>query len=144
VFLRLRVQSDARCGGDGASMRKILIGVGILLAAGIVITLLIPAFMRSRNSHPTPPQWKCISHLRLIEAAKNRYAIDYGATNGTQLNWDNLCYYMKDLTNKCFCPSAPSSMRSPTTYTMNPIGTPSVCKVVGAKYGHSLTNLGFR
>ena len=116
-------------------MKKILIGLGILLVVGVGVVLLTQSFVRGRSNGQPP---SCYQKLRLIEAAKKQYAIDHGATNGTQLTWDDLCYYITDLTNRCFCPSAPPSSRSLTNYTMNPIGVPPVCNVVGAKGGHVL------
>ena len=116
----------------GFTLVEIMIVVAII---GLLAAIAVPAFMKARNN---ARRSACVNNLRLIESAKDNYAIDYGGTNGTQLVWDNLCFYMKDLTNKCFCPSALSSVRAPTNYTMNEIGVNATCLV--DSNAHCLTN----
>ena len=117
------------------------------LAIVICTAILIPIFigararlLRHHRDRANSCRSACVGNLRLIESAKDNYCIDYGGTNGQQLTWDNLCYYMKDLTNKCFCPAALSNLRGPTNYAMNAIGVDAACLVIGAAGGHTTTN----
>ncbi len=109
----------------------------VVAIIGLLAAIAVPAFMKARNN---ARRSACVNNLRLIEAAKDNYAIDYGGTNGTTLNWDNLCFYMKDLTNKCFCPAALSTARSPTNYNMGVVGSNALCLIVGDTGGHTTTN----
>ena len=118
----------------GFTLVEIMIVVAII---GLLAAIAVPAFMKARNN---ARRSACVNNLRLIESAKDNYAIDYGGTNGTALEWNNLCFYMKDLTNKCFCPAALSELRSPTNYEMGAIGTDARCLIIGAAGGHSTTN----
>ena len=118
----------------GFTLVEIMIVVAII---GLLAAIAVPAFMKARNN---ARRAACCNNLRLIEGAKDNYAIDYGGTNGTLLVWDNLCYYMKDLTNKCFCPAALSAMRGPTNYELNVVGVDAACLIVGAAGGHCPTN----
>jgi len=119
---------------SGFTLVEIMIVVAII---GLLAAIAVPAFMKARNN---ARRSACCNNLRLIESAKDNYAIDYGGTNGMQLVWDNLCFYMKDVTNKCFCPAAVTGGRGPTNYTMNVIGIDAVCTIVGAAGGHCTTN----
>jgi len=119
---------------SGFTLVEIMIVVAII---GLLAAIAVPAFMKARNN---ARKSACQNNLRLIESAKDNYAIDYGGTNGTQLVWDNLCFYMKDLTNKCFCPAATVGGRGPTNYTLNVIGVDAGCTIIGFAGGHSTTN----
>lgn len=119
----------------GFTLVEIMIVVAII---GMLAAIAVPAFMKARN---TARRSACVNNLRLIEAAKDNYAVDYGETNGMQLTWDNLCYYMKDLSNKCFCPSAQNYEKGPTNYVMGVIGAAPSCLITKGIVGaHSLTN----
>jgi len=78
----------------------------------------------------------CIGNLSMIESAKDGYMLIHGTSNGVQLTWDDLCPYIKDLSNKFFCVSAPHGERGLSNYSINPIGVHAVCNVVGANGGH--------
>lgn len=141
VSLRKLSREPNQIGVDGTGSREERMKArGVLFSIVICAVLIIgvSVFVNMRNARRNAYRSACIGDLRLIEASKDNYAIDYGATNGTQLTWDNLCYYIKDCTNKCFCPSATLSQRSPTNYVLNPIGVNAECVIM--KYGHNLTN----
>ena len=121
----------------GFTLVEIMIVVAII---GLLAAIAVPAFMKARNN---ARRSACQNNLRLIESAKDNYAIDYGGTNGMALVWDNLAFYMKDVTNKCVCPSAISSLRNNTNYDIGLVGTRDAACVVpgaGAAAGHTTTN----
>ena len=120
---------------SGFTLLEIMIVVAII---GLLAAIAVPAFMKARNN---ARRSACINNMRLIEASKDNYAIDYGETNGIALTWDNLCFYIKDLTNRCFCPTAISGARGPTNYNMGRLGTTPSCRTtLGATDYHTLTN----
>ena len=122
---------------SGFTLVEIMIVVAII---GLLAAIAVPAYMKARSN---ARRSACINNLRLIESAKDNYAIDYGGSNGVALVWNNLCFYVKDLTNKCFCPAALLGSRAPTNYQMNVIGVDAECLIVGFPGGHCLTNAAF-
>lgn len=72
----------------------------------------------------------CSNNLRLIEAAKDNYAIDYGGTNGTVLTWKNLELYIKDINRSIYCPGCTEEQRSPeASYDMGRLGVDVKCRI---------------
>lgn len=120
---------------SGFTLVEIMIVVAII---GLLAAIAVPAFMKARNN---AQRSACVNNMRLIEGAKDNYAVDYGETNGMLLTWGNLCYYIKDLTNKCFCPTAPNYARGPTNYNMGRIGDNPICLLtIGTIGEHTITN----
>jgi len=119
---------------SGFTLVEIMIVVAII---GLLAAIAVPAFMKARNN---ARKSVCQNNLRLIDSAKDNYATDYGGTNGAQLVWDNLSCYIKDITNKCFCPEALMGGRGPTNYILRGIGVDAQCSIIGFAGGHSTTN----
>lgn len=121
---------------NGVQMQGTMPGGGSMLIAGMTVApaasvgmlaaIAVPAFMKARNNARSSA---CVNNLRLIESAKDNYAIDYGGTNGMALKWDNLAMYINDVTNRCFCPTAPPARRSLKNYQMGRIGEDAKCLV---------------
>ena len=118
----------------GFTLVEIMIVVAII---GLLAAIAIPAFMKARNS---ARRNACVNNLRMIDAAKDQYALEYGGTNGTLYTWDNLCLYIKDMSNKCTCPAAMAAVRSITNYSIEVLGSNPLCVVQGVAFGHCLTN----
>ena len=118
----------------GFTLVEIMIVVAII---GLLAAIAIPAFMKARNS---ARRNACVNNLRMIDNAKDQYALEYGGTNGILYSWDNLTIYIKDMSNKCFCPSAVGTNRVVGDYDILPLGSNPVCLIQGALYGHALTN----
>ena len=109
---------------SGFTLVEIMIVVAII---GLLAAIAIPAFMKARNS---ARRNGCINNLRQIDGAKDQYVLEYGGTNGIVLSWNNVGLYVKDITNKCFCPTAPSGARSfSNSYTMGVVGVDPVCQI---------------
>jgi len=119
---------------SGFTLVEIMIVVAII---GLLAAIAVPAFMKARKN---AQRSACQNNLRLIDSSKDTWAIDYGGTNGSAVTWDQLCVYMKDLTNKTFCPAASGTNRSPTNYAINVVGVDAECTVIGPQGGHSMTN----
>ena len=105
--------------------------VGGVVAAMIVVVLLlsaisIPAFMKARNS---ARRNACVNNLRMIDNAKDQYAMEYACTNGAVLKWENLELYIRDMRTKCYCPTAPAANRSLDNYKINPLGANPECQI---------------
>ena len=120
----------------GFTLVEIMIVVAII---GLLAAIAIPAFMKARNA---ARRNGCINNLRQIDGAKDQYVLEYGGTNGITLSWDNVGLYVKDITNKCFCPSALSGSRSfSNSYNLNVVGTDPACIIspgVSGTPDHSL------
>lgn len=111
--------------------------VEVLIAGGLIVACAVPTiyFARQRSFRNT-----CIANLRQIEGAKDQCTPSFAGTNIFVFTWDQLSFYIKDMSNKCICPSS----RGKTTnipndcYSIEPLGNYSICKVRGAKGGHTL------
>jgi prepilin-type N-terminal cleavage/methylation domain-containing protein len=121
----------------GFTLVEIMIVVAII---GLLAAIAIPAFMKARNS---ARRNGCINNLRQIDGAKDQYVLEYGGTNGVTLSWDNVGLYVKDITNKCFCPSALAGFRSySNSYNLNVVGVDPTCLISpgdATNPGHNLS-----
>jgi prepilin-type N-terminal cleavage/methylation domain-containing protein len=106
---------------SGFTLVEIMIVVMII---GILATLSIPAFQRARDRSQITA---CINNLRIIEQAKDIWAIETKKTTGTATSLEALGDYMKPPIPLC-----PAS----GTYTYNPLGTIATCSL--ADQGHVL------
>lgn len=94
---------------------------------GLLAAIAVPSYMKARGSSRRNA---CINNLRQIDAGKEEYALEYGGTNGDELAWDNVALYVKDLTNRLFCPAAKGADRLyHRDYNINPVGVNPSCKV---------------
>ena len=109
---------------SGFTLVEIMIVVAII---GLLAAIAIPAFMKARNS---ARRNACINNLRQIDAAKDTYALEYGGTNGSSFVWDNMALYIKDITNKCICPTAVGVARTfSNSYNIGTLGTDPECQI---------------
>jgi len=123
----------------GFTLVEIMIVVAII---GLLAAIAIPAFMKARDN---ARKSACINNLRQVDSGKDQYAIEYGGTNGwAGFMWDDLVPYVKDLSNKVFCPAQLISRRGLTNYTIQALGTDPACVLfaAGTAPGHCLTNQG--
>ena len=66
----------------------------------------------------------CINHLRIIDAAKEQWAMANNKDNGAYCDWDNVVEYMGSKNKRSVCPSG-------GTYTIGKIGEDPSCSVHG-------------
>ncbi len=80
---------------------------------GLLVTICIPSFMKSRE---TSQLNSIFSNLRIVENAKDQWALQNQKGTGSLPDWPGLSDYIKGGTVK------PATSE---TYTINPVGTPS-------------------
>jgi prepilin-type N-terminal cleavage/methylation domain-containing protein len=108
---------------SGFTLLEIMMAVTII---GFLAGLTIPAFMRSRR---TTQATRCVTNLKLIEAAKEQWAMENFADIGSVcVRSDILVYFKKGFPE---CPG--SGSYEPLT----PIGSNVLCSL-GATLGHAL------
>lgn len=103
----------------GFTLVEIMIVVAII---GLLAAIAVPNFVQARNSARSNT---CINNLRLIDSAKEQYAIENNIANGTATTSANCTAYLK---NGAF-PTCPGTA---TAYTTNAIGTFPVCALSGS------------
>ena len=123
VELVAACQTSYRLHGIELASRRFLLRSII----GLLAAIAIPSFMKARAS---ARRNACINNLRQISGAKDQYALEYGGTNGTTLNWTNVGLYIKNYSNNLFCPEAAATGRGMTNYTINTVGTDPACQIL--------------
>ena len=106
---------------QGFTLVEIMIVVAII---GLLAAIAVPNFVQARNSARSNT---CINNLRLIDSAKEQYAIENNIASGAATTTANCSPYLK---NNVFpvCPAAGA-------YTTNTVGTLPVCSLSGAASG---------
>ena len=113
--------------GDGMALAGLIIGY---ISIGLMVVLLplyaaiaIPSFVRAREMSR---QNACINHLRMIDGAKDQWAIENGKTDSDTVTSENCAPYMKN--GWPMCPAGGQ-------YSVTTVGEDPACSI-GA--GHSL------
>ncbi len=110
---------------QGFTLVEIMIVVAII---GLLAAIAIPNFMKSRE---TSQKNACINNLRLIDAAKEQWALENNKSTEDGCEGTDVAPYMKG----DVMPTCPSDKTA--AYTVNDIGTPPAC--TAGKIGHTLT-----
>ncbi len=111
----------------GFTLVEIMIVVAII---GLLAAIAIPNFVQARTS---ARKSACINNLRLIESAKEQYALDNNKTTGDAVTAANIDAYLKGTTAVVSCPDD-SAKTFATSYTVDVVGTNSSCKIVPATH----------
>jgi prepilin-type N-terminal cleavage/methylation domain-containing protein len=101
----------------GFTLVEIMIVVAII---GLLAAIAVPNFVQARN---TTRKNTCINNLRLIDAAKEQYALENNKDSATTPDDADLEPYMKG-DEMPTCPSEGA-------YTVDAIGSPPTCDVDG-------------
>ena len=109
----MRVQRNTR----GFTLVEIMIVVAII---GLLAAIAVPNFVQARNTARTNT---CKNNLRIIDAAKEQFAMDNNKSNGYAVTSTEIAPYLKGSA----MPTEPSS----GTYTVSNIGTNPTCSVGG-------------
>ena len=106
----------------GFTLVEIMIVVAII---GLLAAIAVPNFVQARNAARSST---CIYNLRLIDSAKEQYAIENNTANGAATSSTTCTAYLK----QNVFPTCPSTA---TAYTTNAIGTYPTCALAGAAAG---------
>lgn len=98
----------------------------VVAIIGLLCTMAIPAFMKSRNLSQMNA---CINNLRQLDGAKEECALEFTWSNGTPVidGDSNVNAYIKFLCGTTNTPDCPGG----GIYTYNPIGTNPTCNIAG-------------
>ncbi len=92
----------------------------VVLIIALLAAIAVPSFARARNRSRISA---CVNNLRIIDAAKEQWAMENNANDGDTPTEAQITPYMKS----GVMPTCPAS----GTYTIQPIGTNPTCSVGG-------------
>lgn len=101
---------------NGFTLVEVMIVITII---AMLLAIATPSFVKTRNTARTN---SCFSNLKAVDGAKMQWAMESRKADGDSVEWDNLVpSYIK---GQVACPWG-------FAYTLQPIGTPPYCPVVG-------------
>jgi prepilin-type N-terminal cleavage/methylation domain-containing protein len=111
---------------QGFTLVEIMIVVAII---GLLAAIAIPNFIHSRT---TSQQNACINNLRLIDSAKQQWALEQKQVTSASPAGTDLQPYLGRGSNGELptCPVDPQNSFA-TSYTQNIVGTPPTCNILG-------------
>jgi type II secretory pathway pseudopilin PulG len=103
----------------------------VVAIIGLLAAIAIPNFIRARTTSQTNT---CIDNLRMIDAAKQQWALEQGRTgSATPAGTDIQPYLGRGSGELPVCPVDPAATFT-TSYTMENCQTPPVCQISPATH----------
>lgn len=105
----------------GLIMGYIVIGLSIFMIP-LMAAIAIPSFAKARD---VSMQKVCLNNLRMIEVAKEQYALEQDLADGTSVTEVNIAPYIHGDFSALQC-------MQQGVYSLNPIGTHAACSAHGS------------
>ncbi len=103
--------------------KKSIIAIGVVMLMVVVAAAMLPAFIRART---TPAEIGCINNLRLIDSAKQQWALEQRKKASDTPTWEDIRPYIGRGSNG----ELPVCHHG-GTYTIGPVGKPPTCSYPG-------------
>ena len=120
AFVVQNLNSGVLTTGRSTSGGKEMVGSVLMAPAGLMAAIAIPSFMKART---TSVQNACINNLRMIDAAKEQWALENNKAAGQAVDAKDIVDYLKG-GQIPVCPQG-------GTYKLNPIGNNPECNIPG-------------
>ncbi len=116
-----------RLNHKGFTLVEIMIVVAII---GLLAAIAVPNFVQARTTARTNA---CINNLRIIDAAKQQWALENNQADTATPTAANLNAYIKGTTAIVTCP-ADAADTFATSYTIGAVNTNPVCRIDAANH----------
>lgn len=109
--------------GEGQALAGLIMGYIVIAGSIFLIPMMaaiaIPSFVKARD---TSIEKACHNNRRIIEAAKEQYAMEQGLPDGTAVAGTNIAPYIH-------CDFSEIQCMEGGVYTLNPVGVDAECSV---------------
>jgi hypothetical protein len=98
---------------------KLILGLALVLSGGLFVVFSVWSPFQNFHGHNSYPQNRCIDNLRIIDAAKQEWALDNKKTTNDVPTWNDILPMMRTMP---ICPDG-------GTYTIGRVGEPPTCSI---------------